>query len=408
MKILVFAHSMEVGGSQTNAIELSATLRDTYGHDVVLFATPGPMVKVAEQKGLRFIPAPHGRRFPSLAMMRALRQVVRSERPDLVHVWDWWQCADAYYAVYLMERVPMMVSDTLSEQLTTLLPKTIVTTFGTPELVNQAKAAGHKRAELLVPPVDMHINAPDIVDPRCFREHYNIGANDVLLVTVSRLVKNFKGESLRRTIDAVRVLGRDLPLRLVIVGDGDARNELEQLAAKTNAELGRAAVSVIGELLDPRAVYAAADIVVGMGGSALRGMAFGKPVIIVGAQGFSSPLTPETAESFYYYGIYGIGDGSQSNSRLINDIRALAEGGTLTELGEFSRQFVGKYFALQTVCAQLDQFCRNAVVERRQPFVAVAQGLRMAALLWLRKLRRLLRRLSSTISSPNKHDQAAR
>src|SRR5215467_3327752 len=40
MKILVFAHSMEVGGSQTNAIELSATLRDTYGHDVVLFATP--------------------------------------------------------------------------------------------------------------------------------------------------------------------------------------------------------------------------------------------------------------------------------------------------------------------------------------------------------------------------------
>ena len=187
MKIVVFAHRMEVGGSQTNAIELSGALRDIHGHDVVLFATPGPMVKVAEEKGLRFIPAPYPKGMPSLARMRALREVVRNEKPDLVHVWDWWQCVDAYYAAHLMERVPMIVSDTLSQQLTRLLPKTILTTFGTPEFVDQAKAEGRKRVELLVPPVDVHFNAPGVVDPRPFREQYSIGANDVVLVTVSRL-----------------------------------------------------------------------------------------------------------------------------------------------------------------------------------------------------------------------------
>ena len=85
-----------------------------------------------------------------------------------------------------------------------------------------------------------------------------------------------KGEGLHRTIDAVRTLGRDLPLRFVIVGDGTARIELERRANEVNTELGRSAVVLTGPLLDPRPAYASADIVVGMGGSALRGMAFGE------------------------------------------------------------------------------------------------------------------------------------
>ena len=55
MKILVFAHRLDLGGSQVNAIELAATLRDRYGHDVVLFATPGPSVKLADEQRLRFL-----------------------------------------------------------------------------------------------------------------------------------------------------------------------------------------------------------------------------------------------------------------------------------------------------------------------------------------------------------------
>jgi glycosyltransferase involved in cell wall biosynthesis len=387
MKILVFAHEFHVGGSQRNAVDLSASLRDIYGYDVVIFATPGPMVKVAEEKGLRFIPAPNRKTIPSVAMMRALCEVVRRERPDLVHVWDWWQCVDAYYAVHLLKGIPMIVSDTLSDGLMRLLPKTLLTTFGTPEFVDRARAAGRQRVELLVPPVDVDANAPGGADPRPFRDQYNIEASDVTLVTVSRLAMKLKGESLRRTIDAVRVLGRELRLRLVIVGHGNARNELERLAAEANAEIGRAAVILTGEVLDPRPAYAAADIVVGMGGSALRGMAFGKPVIIVGGQGFSAPLTPETAESFYYRGIYGIGDGSPSNARLIADIRHLAESSDkLPTLGAFSRQFVLNHFALEKVCAELEKLCRAAVTEQRRPFLAAVDGLRTAALLQFGKL----------------------
>jgi glycosyltransferase involved in cell wall biosynthesis len=386
MKILVFAHRLEVGGTQMNAIELTAALRDLHGHDVVLFATPGPMLKLAEQKGLRFLPAPDARFHPSTARMRAVRDAVRRERPDLLHVWDWWQCVDAYYAVHLLMRVPMVVTDMMMN-LTRLLPKALPTTFGTPALFDKARAMGRRRVELILPPVDVHLNAPDAVDPGPFRQHYGIVDSDITLVTVSRLDESMKRESLFRTVDVARTLGRDLPLRLVIVGDGLARNKLERLAGEINAELGRPAVVLTGALLDPRPAYAAADIVVGMGSSALRGMAFGKPVVIVGEQGFSAPLTPETAESFYFQGIYGRGDGSPGNARHAADIRELAEHpGQLPALGQFSRQFVLRHFSLETVSTRLAQFCHRAVDEMPSLRVAAVDGLRTAAV-YLRERR---------------------
>src|SRR6478735_763376 len=116
MKILVFTHKLEVGGVQVNTIDLSVTLRDTYGHDVVLFATPGPMVEVAEKMGLRFLPAPttSPTGFFSLSTMRALREVARSENPDIIHVWYWPQAVNAFYATYLLQGIPMVVSDMVS------------------------------------------------------------------------------------------------------------------------------------------------------------------------------------------------------------------------------------------------------------------------------------------------------
>jgi glycosyltransferase involved in cell wall biosynthesis len=386
MKILVFAHQLEVGGTQVNAIELAAALRDFHGHDVVVFASPGPMVKLVHQKNLKYVPAPVARLHPSPARMQALRDVVRQERPDVVHAWDWWQGLDAYFGVHLPQRMPLVVSDMCME-LNTLLPKTPPTTFGIPELVDQARARGRKRAELLLPPVDVQWNAPGVVDARQFRERNGIGPREVLLVTVSRLAEWLKGESLQRTIDAVRVLGRRLPLRLVIVGDGTMRPKLQQLAEAANAELGRSAVTLPGALLDPREAYAAADVVVGMGGSSLRGLAFGKPVIVVGERGFSAAFTPQTAQSFYYKGFYGIGDGQSDNVRLIEDIKALVEHPhQLPALGKFSREFVVKHFSLEAGSAALSALCHKAVSEPVGLGAGVADGIRTMAI-WVKERR---------------------
>lgn len=397
MKVLVYAHRLEVGGTQTNAIELSAALRDNHEIDTVFFATPGPMTKLIEDKRLRFVEAPDAYIHPSFARMNSLRNLVRAEKPDVIHVWDWWQYLDALYAVYLPMGVPVVVTDMMMT-INRILPKQIPITFGIPELVDQAKSAGWKKAQLLVPPVDTRLNAPNLIDSNHFRKKYSIKKPDITLVIVSRLANWMKSESLIRSIEAVRLLGRSLPLRLLIVGDGAARSKLELLAAQANDELNRDAVILTGALIDPRPAYDAADIVIGMGGSALRGMAFGKPVIIVGEQGFSAPLTPETAESFYYKGIYGLGDGSLDNSGLISDIRNFAEKSEeLKTIGDFSRQFVCQNFSLDTVSEQLCNILKEAIATPPDYRAIISDSLRSAAI--------YLRNRYFLIPSRDKHPQ---
>ena len=70
-------------------------------------------------------------------------------------------------------------------------------------------------------------------------------------MTVSRLDSFLKSESLFRTVEAVGVVARDLPVRLVIVGDGQVRADLERAADRVNAEHGRPVVVFTGALLDP-------------------------------------------------------------------------------------------------------------------------------------------------------------
>ena len=320
MKILVFAHQLEIGGTQVNAVDLAASLRDVHGHDVVVFATPGPMVALLHERRLRYIAAPV-RAHPSPARMAALRAAARRERPDLLHVWDWWQCLDAYYAVHLPTRIPMVVTDMMADP-TRLLPVHLPRP-GTPA-VDRALAAGRGPVDL-PPPVDVQVNGPGVVDAAAFRRAWGIAPHEIAIVLVSRLAPSLKGESLFRSVDAVRTLAHDLPLRLVIVGDGAARAPLQSAAAAVNATFRRPVVTLTGPLLDPRPAYAAADVVLGMGGSALRAMAFAKPVVIVGEGAFASPLTPTTAPAFLYRGMNGTGDPERDQDALARAIRRLAE-----------------------------------------------------------------------------------
>jgi L-malate glycosyltransferase len=361
MRILVFAHRLEVGGTQRNAIDLSIGLRDLFGYDLCVFASPGPMAKVVEQAGLRYIAAPNPTSIPSIEMSRALHRAIRDVRPDVIHVWDWQQCVDAYLTAQVLHGLPIVVTDMVSEQLTRVLPRLPVTTFGTPEFADRAQALGRSRAGPLLPPVDVVDNAPNVVDPTEFRREHGLKETDLVLVTVSRLVHRLKGESLKRTIDVVRRLGNDLPLKLVLVGGGSAYAELAAAARSVNAALGREAVIMPGEMIDPRPAYAAADVFVGMGGSALRAMAFGKPVVVVGSGGFAMPLTSANSGEFLYRGIYGNAETNRIDE-LADHIRFFAlSSDHRAAVGAFSREFVLKHFALDKVCMSLDRYLRTAV-----------------------------------------------
>ena len=251
----------------------------------------------------------------------------------------------------------MLVTD-MRMEFTRVLPRDLPTTFGVPALADMASARGFRRVMPLVPPVDIVANVPEAVDAREFRERSSIKDGEIVLVTVSRLSEWMKADSLVRSIEAVEAVGAALPVRLVVVGDGSIRPRLQQRADQVNAVLGREAVTLTGSLLDPRPAYAAADVVIGMGGSALRGMAFAKPTVVVGKGGFAAIFSPETRDRFYRYGLYGEVRPDCGADTLVEHLRALAfDAGRRRDLGAFSRRFVVETYSLEHGAARLAASC---------------------------------------------------
>jgi|BarGraNGADG00212_1021973.scaffolds.fasta_scaffold02290_6 hypothetical protein len=88
VKALVYPVSMEIGGSQTNAIELAAAIavRDD---DVVPFDPSGELVPVPQDMGLECIVSPRPPGWPRRATMDALVGLVASRGTDVVHGYEW-------------------------------------------------------------------------------------------------------------------------------------------------------------------------------------------------------------------------------------------------------------------------------------------------------------------------------
>jgi glycosyltransferase involved in cell wall biosynthesis len=215
------------------------------------------------------------------------------------------------------------------------------------------RAARRGPTEVLEPPVDTEDNHPDF-DGSGFRRDHGLGGGPVV-VLVSRLATELKLEGLVRAIGAAELLA-DTGIELVVVGDGPARDRLERMAEAVNRRVGRRTVLLTGELFDPRPAYAAGDVLVGMGGSALRAMAFGKPVVVLGEQGFAALLEPATAERFLWHGFYGLGSGEVGPESLAALLRPLVDDADRrAELGTFARELVEKRFSLTAASSRQEE-----------------------------------------------------
>ena len=179
---------------------------------------------------------------------------------------------------------------------------------GTAEIRRRCRTAGHTFVTLIEPPVDVRANAPTS-GPNGFRAEFGLDPTVPLVVVVCRLVPELKLEGLLTACDVVgRLAAGGTALQLAVVGDGPARQQIEERAARANAAAGRRVVVLTGAMNDPRPAYAAADVMLGMGGSALRGLAFGKPLVVQGEGGFWQLLTPQSAPTFLDQGWYGLAD----------------------------------------------------------------------------------------------------
>lgn len=344
MRIVVYPHSLTIGGSQLNAVELAAAVRDD-GHDVRIFAAqPGPLCDTVERFRLPLIIAPPHRKRPSVLIARALRDLCSRDRIDIVHGYEWPPCIEGFYGPLLIDGVAVCCT-VMSMSVAPFIPSVIPLIVGTEQIAAAARVGRSGPIGVIEPPVDLVSNHPGI-DGCSFRAKYNLGSRPTV-VLVSRLAVALKLEGIERAIAAAALLAGETGLRLVIVGDGPARDRLARAAADVNVRTGESTVILTGELSDPRPAYAAGHVVLGMGGSALRAMAFAKPVVVLGELGFAELLTPDSAAVFRWQGFYGLGDGDKRADLLAQLLRPLLnDPERRTELGAFARRFVESHFSL--------------------------------------------------------------
>jgi glycosyltransferase involved in cell wall biosynthesis len=370
MRIIVYPHSMEVGGSQLNAVQLAGAIRDR-GHEVIVLSEAGPLMARVKEMALEHIELPLHRGRPSPKVIRTISRLVRRRNIDVVHGHEWPPIIEAFLATTLMRRT-CVVGTVMSMSVAPFLPRTAPLTVGT-ELIRQAAiAAGYRRTMLLEPPVDTIADNPG-VDGGTFRAGWGIRADEVLIAMVCRLVPDLKLEGLLTACDAVRELAATgNPARLMVVGDGPAREVVASRAADVNAAVGHEAVLLTGELADPGPAYAAADVLIGQGGSALRGMAFAKPLVVIGEDGFSELLTPQSAPTFLRQGWYGLGSGSLGTGvtalRMALE-RLIGSAALRRELGLFDRRLAEERFSLSRAAKTLENIytaaLRNPVPSER-------------------------------------------
>jgi len=280
------------------------------GHEVLVFAaTAGPLADHVETLGLPPPSRSSWRRRPSPTIMSTLTELARGSASTSctptsgLRAWSVRRTAPA--------RRRAVVATVMSMGVSPMIPSS-TRWSSAPSRSRRRRAGGRGPVHVLEPP-DEH-RRPTTGHPR--RRPQGPGSRSIPPGRRSWSCRAWppsssaRGSSGRSTRWSSSISAGSGP-QLLVVGDGPDRARIDDRARAVNGRLGGPRVVLAGELLDPRPAYALADVVLGMGGSALRAMAFAKPLVVLGERGFSEVLEPHTWEQFLWSGFFGIGDGDR-------------------------------------------------------------------------------------------------
>lgn len=340
MRILVCPQHLAMGGSHLNAVDLASAVGQ-HGHDVLVYAPDGVLAERVEAAGLTWIPTFRGEGLRPNTIAR-MGNLVKRHSIDLVHAYEWAPSMEAAFGAALWRNTPVLMS-VMAMQVPEFLPTHLPITVGTPALAEGEKKR-RRSVHLLEPPVDMEYNRS--TDVAAARRRWSAQSDEIVISLVSMLTTELeKLQGILAVIAVTDQLAQHHSLRLLIAGDGEGYEQVVGRANRVNARHHRMVIQVLGFQKDPSQVYEAGDIVIGMGSSAIKGLAFGKPLIIQGAAGYWKLLTPDCAPQFIHSGWFGDGGrGARDLKEALLDV--LASPGRRRDLGTFSRRLVQDRYSL--------------------------------------------------------------
>ncbi len=360
LSVVIGLEGLALGGCPINALDLGRALRRR-GHRVAVFAVDEDvrvsLLPYAKKSGFEVAVLPVRAGIAARAMQ--IRRVAARESADIIHVFGPWLGPAATAASAAWNRRAAVVTNWTMQNVD-YTPRQTPLIVGTRMLATEAERSHRGSVWLMEPPVDLEADAPHAGRAAQFRSEIGLEADEIAAVTVSRIDSQMKAESIGH---AIRAVGRlDHPrLRLVVVGDGNAFEKINREASRINAGLGRRAVILTGAMHDPRPAYAGADIMLAMGGSALRALAHGKPLIVLGERGFARTFEPASTAYFYEQGFFGDRPVEDPAGHLMVLLRSLLGPSTQRELGSFGLAEVQARFGLESGAEKLERIYQKTL-----------------------------------------------
>jgi glycosyltransferase involved in cell wall biosynthesis len=366
-KVLVQLNSLALGGTQINAVDFAAAVA-AHGYESLLVGPAdtlprGPsLFDIAKERSveLETLDRPRSTVAGALAMAR----LAKEHDADLVHVYGSWTSRPAWWGPCLLGRRPLVLT-VYEMAVDPMTPRHAELIVGTKYLAEELD--WRVGTTLISPPVDTARDDPRAVSGDPFIGRLGLNPGNLRVVMVTRLDEDMKAAAVQAAIQAVGATA-DPGVDLVIVGTGDAEARLRALAENVNADQGRRAVVLAGPLADPRSAYAAADVLIGMGGSAARSLSFGKPLIVAGEAGWFRMFTPDNSAEHFRNSFWSPEPMPDPVGELRGILRLLLADARLREtLGRYGRDFAVRNFGLPAMARHLadtyDRALRNSGVQ---------------------------------------------
>jgi glycosyltransferase involved in cell wall biosynthesis len=204
--------------------------------------------------------------------------------------------------------------------------------------------------------VDTERFSPEI-DGRGLRASLSIGESETVLTFIGRLVVN---KGLSYLIEAMSMLRGELGgLRLLVVGDGSLRGEIEGQARSSG--LGDM-VAFLGERRDIPEVLAATDVFVmpsiaeGLPNALLEAMAMARPIVAAGVGGI--PEVMKDREN-------GLLVGPKDARALASAIRSMvADREAAKRMGLAAREFIERNYSIRATARRWEGLYRSLLAEK--------------------------------------------
>lgn len=287
--ILLALMKLDIGGAETHAVVLARHLTEM-GYRVVMASAGGCFEEEVAAYGVKHYRVPLHK--PKISFIGkslfALRGIVRAEKIDLIHAHA---RIPAFVAAIMGKPKNVRFITTAHFNFDYRYGLKYLSQWGEKTIAVSEDIKMHLIKNFRVP-AEKIIVIPNGIDTESFRPDLPVKKNEgVTTVTyVSRLDGELATVALNLFCAFALVFDLAPELRLVVVGDGNRRAEVERAARDFNAAKGGEFISMLGARTDVNLLMAKSDLVVGVSRVALEAMACARPVLLAGPQGFGGLL----------------------------------------------------------------------------------------------------------------------